>query len=1283
MIMIRSVWLVGVLLAGASLASANNVELRVLQGEFQSAQDRQALVKAIGSETRLGNPNAGTGDGAADDQFGYAVALSGDTALIGARSKDIGVNGAQGAAYVFVRSGTTWSRQALLIAADGAAGDQFGRAVAVAGDVIAIGAPADDNASIADQGSVYLYARSAGAWNLVSKFTASDGEAGDEFGASLALGSTHLIVGTPLDDNAANTNQGSAHVFALNAGSWSFQTKLTASDGGWGDQFGGAVALSGNTVLIGAVADDVAAGDQGSAYVFVRSGSVWTQQVRLSAADGAGGDAFGSSVALSGSTALIGVPNDDIGSDVNCGSAYVFTANAGVWTERLRLSAGDGASGDLFGAAVALDGTRAVIGARGDDHGANADQGAVYWFNGSGASWTELQKLVVAGGAAGDGFGAALTMEGDTLVTGIAFDDIDTRVDEGSAPVYFNNGAAWNVQATLIAGVGSAGDRFGAAVALSGDSALIGMPGDDIGANADQGAAYVFVRNGGVWAMQARLTANDGAAGDVFGEAVAIDGDTAVVGAWRDDNGANVDEGSGYVFVRSGTSWTQQVKLLAFQGAAEDFLGRSVAISGNTVLLGAHFDNVGANPDQGSAVVFTRSGSAWSQQARLIASDGQSTHYLGYSVALSGDTALLGAIGDDQTAINSGAAYVFVRSGASWSQSAKLKAGDAAANDGFGIAVAVSGDNALVGAPQDDVDGANNQGSAYFFTRSGSSWTQQLRASHSDAPNDLFGDTFGAAVALDGNAALISAPRAVVGANGRQGAAWTYSRVDGVWQRQSKIIASDGVADDTLGGAVALSGARLVVGAVGDDGAISAANPDEGAAYVFSIEHTVTANAGANGSISPAGAVTVAANQAATFTLTPATNYGVSSVTGCGGTWSGGNQYTTLPVVADCTVNAIFANTPPTMAALNDVSVLEDSPITSIVIDISDMETAAANISVSAGSNNTALIPTPAIIAGANVNQRLLNLQPATNANGGPVTITVTASDPLGASAQRTFQVSVTAVNDAPAMSTINLSTYAAASSGARTVPGFASMTAGPADEVATQTVAGFIIDSIADADAVLVPGSLSLSNAGTLNFTLTGVGGIATVNARVRDSGGSANGGVDTSLTHTFAIAVAPGADLQIAKSNARSMLVDGDTTVYAIVVANAGPNAVSGARVRDLLPATLINASWMCVPSASTAPCPNPATGIGSIDVNVNLGVAQFLRFDLMAEVDGSVGSFVTNTARIDVPAGVAGLDAGNDSATDQDSIVPDGVFADGFENAASALTVPGAAAALLVGD
>jgi hypothetical protein len=181
-----------------------------------------------------------------------------------------------------------------------------------------------------------------------------------------------------------------------------------------------------------------------------------------------------------------------------------------------------------------------------------------------------------------------------------------------------------------------------------------------------------------VFTQQAKLTASDGAAGDSFGSSVALSGDTALVGAPYDDVGANTDQGSAYVFVRSGATWSQQAKLIASDGAAYDYLGASVALSGDTALVGAHWNEIGANFDQGSAYVFVRSGTTWSQQAELTAADGTTWDSFGHSVALSGDTALVGANWDDTC---QGSAYAFVRSGATWNQQAKLTASDGAASD--------------------------------------------------------------------------------------------------------------------------------------------------------------------------------------------------------------------------------------------------------------------------------------------------------------------------------------------------------------------------------------------------------------------------------------------------------------------------------------------------------------------------------------------------------------------------------------------------------------------------
>ncbi len=252
----------------------------------------------------------------------------------------------------------------------------------------------------------------------------------------------------------------------------------------------------------------------------------------------------------------------------------------------------------------------------------------------------------------------------------------------------------------LTASDGAAGDQFGFSVAISGDTVVVGAYQDGVGANAHQGSAYVFVRTGVSWTQQAKLTAADGAANDQFGNSVAISGDTAVVGAYLDDVGANANQGSAYIFVRSGVSWTQLAKLTASDGAAGDVLGISVAIDGGTILVAAYEDDIGANADQGSAYVFVRSGASWVEQAKLMASDGEANDLFGVSVAISGDSVVVGAYGDDFGAASAqGSAYVFVRSGANWTQQAKLAASGGAANDWFGYSVAISGDTVVAGAP--------------------------------------------------------------------------------------------------------------------------------------------------------------------------------------------------------------------------------------------------------------------------------------------------------------------------------------------------------------------------------------------------------------------------------------------------------------------------------------------------------------------------------------------------------------------------------------------------------
>ena len=382
------------------------------------------------------------------------------------------------------------------------------------------------------------------------------------------------------------------------------QAQLTAADGAASDRFGHAVAISGDTVVVGAPYDDIATSvNQGSAYVFVRSGGSWSLQAKLTAADGAASDGFGHAVAISGDTIVVGADGDNAAT-VDQGSAYVFVRSASTWSQQAQLTAADGAASDYFGSSVAVSGDTVVVGAWGDDVGANAGQGSAYVFVRSGTSWSAQQKLTAADGAASDYFGSSVAISGGTAVVGAPNDDVGAREDQGSAYVFVRSGTTWSEQQKLTADDGVAGDYFGLSVAVSGNTVVVGAPWKIVGVKADQGAAYVFTRSGATWSQQAQLIGANGAAGDDFGYSVAISGAAVLVGAYGADVNPNADQGSAYLFVRSGATWSQQAQLTAADGATDDYFGFSVAISRATMVVGARMDHVGVTSDQGSASVF-------------------------------------------------------------------------------------------------------------------------------------------------------------------------------------------------------------------------------------------------------------------------------------------------------------------------------------------------------------------------------------------------------------------------------------------------------------------------------------------------------------------------------------------------------------------------------------------------------------------------------------------------------------------------------------------------------
>ena len=424
-----------------------------------------------------------------------------------------------------------------------------------------------------------------------------------------------------------------------------------------------------------------------------------------------------------------------------------------------------------------------------------------------------------------DEFGIAMAVSGDTLVvgarsesssaTGVDGDQYDNSAENsGAAYIFVRDGTNWTQQAYLKASNTDPYDEFGLAVAISGNTVVIGarseqsiaagVDGDESNNDArNAGAAYVFVRTGTNWSQQAYLKASNTDLQDWFGSAVAISGDTVVIGAPGESSNAtgvngdgsdNSAHGSGaaYIFVRDGSNWTQQAYLKASNSSGGDDFGWSIAVSGDTVVVGTPFEDsnaTGVNGDgsdnsatnSGAAYIFVRNGTNWSQQAYLKASNTGADDHFGNSVAVSGDTLVVGAgyesacedsnatgVNGNQSnnsAANSGAAYVFVRSGTNWSQQAYLKASNTGAGDSFGYSAAISGDTVAVGAHQEDssahsVNGnqsnnsATDSGAAYVFVRNGTNWTQQAYLKASDSVADLY---FGGAVAVSGGTVAVGA----------------------------------------------------------------------------------------------------------------------------------------------------------------------------------------------------------------------------------------------------------------------------------------------------------------------------------------------------------------------------------------------------------------------------------------------------------------------------------------------------------------------------------------------
>ena len=372
---------------------------------------------------------------------------------------------------------------------------------------------------------------------------------------------------------------------------------------------------------------------------------------------------------------------------------------------QIKLEANDKKSGDNFGWSVSISENRAIIGSP----FSKSRTGSAYIYEYEGSDWTQKQKLVALDQQIDDRFGFSVSISGNTAIVGAPEEDTGgSKV--GAAYIYQYNGSKWNQKHKLqpFSFDKESGDNFGHSVAISGDTAIVGAPGESTGGG-NAGAAYIYKYNGSIWLQTQKIQASDKRIGDFFGLSVAISGNTAIVSSPHANYGGSV-----YIYQYNGSQWIEKTKLQGDNKEIGDYFGNSVAISGNTAVVGVYGEKT-ESVRTGAAYIYQYNGSTWVKKTKLQASDKEKDDQFGRSVGISGDTVIVGAYGEDDLGNGAGSAYIYQYDGSNWVEKSKFQAEETEALDAFGISVGISGDTVIVGAMGEDT-GGSNAGAAYIFS---------------------------------------------------------------------------------------------------------------------------------------------------------------------------------------------------------------------------------------------------------------------------------------------------------------------------------------------------------------------------------------------------------------------------------------------------------------------------------------------------------------------------------------------------------------------------------------
>jgi flagellar assembly factor FliW len=738
-------------------------------------------------------------------QLGYDCAIDGDY-IIGGAPQDDEADSQAGAAYIFKRTNGMWKQTAKLIVSDAAANDQAAEFVNIFGDYAIIGVYTKSS----NAGAAYIFKRDTGAetWNQQAKLTASDAAASDKFGNGVSINSDYAIVGSPYNDDTA-TNSGSAYIFIRSGSSWTQQAKLTASDAASNDEFGLSVDISGDYVISGANS-----GDQrpGSAYIFKRSGTSWSQQAKIQASDGATSDRFGKAVALSGDYAVIGAYTDD--SPTDSGSAYIFKKDTGAetWTQKQKLTASDAATSDNFGWKVDISGDIAIIGAYYADIGGVSNAGAAYIFKRDTGTetWTEVKKLTASTHVTTDGrFSDGVGVSGSTIVVGAAYNDVSGVTHAGALYVY-------NPQQVTNYYITQPGTY----------RADLQICGIDYKTNEVEVTGSI-VPEKSFPSVSTKTYPSDGGTvsdSDYYGYVGLSGNGLVMVVVGKGDDDTTTDSGGFMVYEKINGVWTftQQITNVgsgsATLGDCDE--GKSVQLdyTGTRVFIGAHADDH-STTNSGSVYIYKRVAQGnWTLEQRI--DGGGASYRYGYNdVNNDGDKLIIGSYGYPGSG-NVGRAWYYTRSGTTWSLQDELVAPTTSAY-GTSVGMNSAGTRAIIGG----YNHSSNKGRADIWNYSGGSWSIGAGFTGENA-SDKFG--WNVDMSNDGNTVVVGAPQYSSG--GGEGRAYIYTTSDGTNWSLLKTL-SNQTANEQFGFSVQISGDgnTVVIGAAKNDDGVT----DGGRSYVY------------------------------------------------------------------------------------------------------------------------------------------------------------------------------------------------------------------------------------------------------------------------------------------------------------------------------------------------------------------------------------------------------------------------------------------------------------------